>query len=442
MMLLLAIAIVVYPLLRVRESSRIAYKDSNLSIHADKLKELELDLEEGRIELEHYKTARNELDRELLTDVPEESVENASEHYTNQARRQPALAILITVFIPLVSFLVYLELGMHAASTEEFMAQQQRPAATTQAAQMSVPEMAEKLLKHVQENGGGVQEWSMLGRSYKFMNRYEDASLAFAEALELDGTNAGLMLERAEVIALLNNRQFVPEARELVMKALTIEPDDANVLWFAGVAEYQAGNYRHAIDLLGRLAKTEAINDASVKQSVLSFISQAREKLVASGEMAADEKVPELDALLALESEETPVVAGVQAAAVESKAEKPAAGEGAVIMVQVDISEDVKQRFNGSADVFVYAKAKNGPRFPLAVKRMKLVQFPATVMLDDSMAMIEGMNLSAFGHVIVSARVTTSGSAIAQAGDYIGTTEVADVASTGKIKVTVSEAIN
>jgi hypothetical protein len=42
------------------------------------------------------------------------------------------------------------------------------------------------------------------------------------------------------------------------------------------------------------------------------------------------------------------------------------------------------------------------------------------------MAMVEGMNLSAFDQLVVSARLTKSGAAIAQSGDYIGSVSVED----------------
>jgi len=438
LMLLVAIAVLVYPLLRVRETDNLVYTESNLSIHDDKMNELAKDLEEGRIDDNNYKNAINELNRELLADVPEESAATASQHYTKKAVRQPLFAIIIAVFIPLLALLLYLDLGMHAASTDEFIAEMARPA---QSQKMSVPQMTEKLLARIKTNGGSAKDWTMLGRSYKFMQQYDESSRAFAEAIDLDPANAFLLLERAEVIALMNDRQFVPEARELVLKAQKMAPDDYNALWFAGVAEFQAGNYREAITHLARLSKTEAIKDDAVKQSIISYLLQSRKKLIATGEMAEDEPLAELDALLAVEPETETVASNAPAVANES-AGQVEQGAGAVLQVRVEISDDVKQKFNGSADVFVYAKAKNGPKFPLAVKRMKLVEFPATVTLDDSMAMIAGMNMSAFGNVVVSARVTTSGSAISQAGDYIGSTEVADATATENVDVLVSERIN
>ena len=119
LMLLVAIIILVVPLLRVRSIKSIAYKDSNLHLHEEKLEELDADLAEDRIDQAQYKVARQELDRELLADVPAESASTASLHYSAQASRQPALALAITVFLPTLVLLVYLQLGMHADSEEQ-----------------------------------------------------------------------------------------------------------------------------------------------------------------------------------------------------------------------------------------------------------------------------------------------------------------------------------
>ncbi len=134
LMLLVAVVIMIYPLLRVRQSDTIAYKDSNLGLYDDKLAELEADLGEGRIEHEQYQLARQEIDRELLQDIPAESRETASLHYAAQVKRQPALALMISVFLPTVALLVYMKLGMHA-STQAQHAQMQQAAVQQQAAE-------------------------------------------------------------------------------------------------------------------------------------------------------------------------------------------------------------------------------------------------------------------------------------------------------------------
>ena len=409
LMLLLAIGLLVYPLLRMRENTSIAYKDSNLRINDEKIKELDVDLQEGRIDHDSYKLAREELDRELLIDIPLENQQTAAQHYTGSVKRHPALALMIAVFVPMMALLLYLELGMHSASEESFIAEQSQP--QSQEKEMpSVEEMTRTLEAKIEKEGGTVQEWTMLGRAQKYLGKNELAAKAFAVALEKDSGNAQLMLESAEMIALTNKQTFIPEARDLVLKAYALEPGNPNALWFAGVAEYQHGNYRQAIEHLTTLLPLAA-GEEDVMSSIISIVTKSREQLIAKGE-----EVPELSALLGIEAK--------AAAVVLPDDQTVMVASGTRLQVAVDISADVREKFTANDVIFVYAKAKQGPRMPLAAQRMTLAELPAEIILDDSMAMVEGMNLSAFEQLVVSARVTKSGSAIAQSGDYIGRIDV------------------
>ena len=132
LMLLVAVMIVIYPLLRVRRSTSIAYKDSNLGLYEDKVAELETDLGEGRIDHEQYQQARQEIDRELLQDVPTESRDTASLHYGLKFKRQPGLAVMISVFLPMLALLVYMKLGMHASTKPQFVQAMTQVQATAQ----------------------------------------------------------------------------------------------------------------------------------------------------------------------------------------------------------------------------------------------------------------------------------------------------------------------
>ena len=160
-----------------------------------------------------------------------------------------------------------------------------------------------------------------------------------------------------------------------------------------------------------------AEQDAEIDRSLRFYISQAREQLIAAGESVAS-----MDELL------PPVKA------------EPLANL-ASIKVKVDVSADARQNFTDADIVFVYAKALTGPKMPLAAQRLTLADLPATVVLDDSMAMMEGMNISAFKQVVVSARVTRTGAAIAQSGDYIGQVTVADVTSTDEVTVNIDSLV-
>ena len=110
----------------------------------------------------------------------------------------------------------------------------------------------------------------MLARAYKHLGQYVQSAEAYDQAIKKNPT-AELMIEYSEALALGNNQRFTPEARQLVMRALELEPNNVNVLWFAGVAEYQEGNYRKSIEHLSRLSE-DAKQYADINRTLRIYI--------------------------------------------------------------------------------------------------------------------------------------------------------------------------
>lgn len=100
----------------------------------------------------------------------------------------------------------------------------------------------------------------------------------------------------------------------------------------------------------------------------------------------------------------------------------PATSTNAIasIKVSVKLSPALAKHAAATDAVFIFARATQGPRMPLAIVRKQVKDLPVTVALDDNLSMMPQMKLSSFSEVIVGARVSKSGDAIAQPGDLEG----------------------
>jgi cytochrome c-type biogenesis protein CcmH len=88
-----------------------------------------------------------------------------------------------------------------------------------------------------------------------------------------------------------------------------------------------------------------------------------------------------------------------------------ATSAAAQIYGNVSLSPSAMELVRSSDTVFVFAKAVGGPGMPAAVLRRPASDLPLDFLLNDSQSMVDGVKLSDFDEVIVTARITRSGDA-------------------------------
>ena len=412
LMTIFALLFVIPPLLRKREQQLVDRNQLNTEVIKDQLAELRTDLENGKLDKEAYEAASRDLKRELLDDLDQDTM--AGDVSTRSGRWAAALLL---VLVPALALPLYQMLGtpqlIDRLASGTPATQQDR---TRHQGQMSLDTMVAKLAERMRTDPDNAEGWIMLGRSYAAMDRYQDAAEAYGKAYQLDDNNPRLMTDYADILATANKGVFTDQTGELLNKSLAINQQDVKTLWLAGHFNVQRGNYTEAIGYWQRAALLIPKDDENA--IVLARqIEQAQNKLVASGGVAVAAK---------------PVVT-----------DTPSSNNsgGSQITVQVTLDPGLMAQASGEDTVFIFARAVQGPKMPLAIVRKQVKDLPLTVTLNDSMAMTPAMVLSNFSEVTVGARVSRSGQAMPASGDLQGMMSPVATGNDSNVKVVINQTV-
>lgn len=375
---LLVLALLCWPLLRRRSGDGASRRAINTAIYRDQLADLERDLASGALSQADYAGAREEIERRVLEDVAADTAPTDT-----APRRLPRTALALAVTLPLAAALLYVVLGTPAALNP---AARQGP----QASAAEIEKMVATLAARLEKDPGNLEGWAMLGRSYLVTGRLAEAAKAFDKAGPAMEASTELMLQVAELSAELNEGRIEGRGRELLQRVLKAEPQNPQALVLAGTDAFFRQQYadavRHWEAVLAQLPPGSP--DA---QNLTAGIEKARS------------------------------LQGEAPAGARARAEaKPQAAAGKTVSGRVTLAPALAGKASPDDVVFIFARAAEGPRMPLAVVRTRVADLPQDFTLDDSMALSPEFKLSSAGTLRIEARVSKSGDATARPGDLRG----------------------
>jgi cytochrome c-type biogenesis protein CcmH len=393
-----AVLSLVLPLLRPARKAVDSRREANVSIYRDQFSELERDLESGTLSSSQYTQARAELEQRLLDDV-----EGTAQPKTDASRSARLAALAVAVAVPVCAGLLYLYLG----NPEGLTAPKHTALDASSVTVDQFQDMTDQLAARMEKKPDDALGWMMLGRAYKALERYPDAVKALQRAEKLEPRNPEILVEYAEALALDNGRNLEGEPSRLLERSLQIDPDNEKALTLAGTAAFARNDYATAVRHWQRLvAKLPA--DSELGRALSSGIAEAKAR-------AAGKAVGEGSAQRAFDASKT--VSGM-----------------------VRLSPSFTAQASPEDTVFVFARAAEGPKMPLAVLKKQVKDLPLSFKLDDSMAMTPGLELSSFPRVIVGARISKSGSATPKAGDLEGQSQAVEPGASS-VLVTIDSAV-
>jgi cytochrome c-type biogenesis protein CcmH len=390
-----ALLFVVPPLVRRTAQPGVSRDAVNTAVYRDQLRELEADLRAGTLAPDQHDRARREIEARLAADL------GTSEAQVKSPVSARGAALALGVAVPICALAVYLTVGSPRALAPQPEAGESPHGMSAQQFETLVGRLAVRL----KDNPEDAEGWMMLGRSYAVMGRFGDSSEAYANAVARVPNDAQLLADYADSLAMSQGRTLQGEPEKLLERALAVDPNNVKALVLAGTAAFDRNDRAGAIRYWER-ALSILPGESDMAQRVRASIAEA-------GGSAGKTQVAR--------PAQAQGIAEAGGSVGKMQVARPAQAQGsASISGVVKLDPKLAGKVAPDDTVFIFARAAEGPRMPLAILRKQGRDLPVQFTLDDSMAMAPQMKLSAFPRVVVGARVSKTANATASPGDLQG----------------------
>lgn len=380
---LIAVAFVFWPLIQSRKAQVVETEadrtTQNIEIFRERLEELEKEKNSGTLTEENFQELKVELEKNLLIDA---EVNRRQAPVLKVGQSQLITITLIALLVPTTSFGLYAYLGRadDVAARMAMDAWQQAPMS-----ELSVDEAIAQLEDELARRPQNAEGWYLLATTRMNMNQFSAAVSAFEESLkhlpEETPEYPMVMGQLAQAMFFAADGQMTEAVLQQVEATLAKDPDELTALGLVGIAAFEIGEYQTAITYWERALRSA---DGQSAMSLQTGIERARQALQAQG-------------------------------GEELSAEIPATGTG--VRIDLDVDSSIMTEIRGDQFVFIFARAP-GERMPITVERIRVADLPTQVFLSGSSSMVEGISLNDFENVDIVARISVSGMAEEQPGDF------------------------
>ncbi len=397
---------------------------ANVAVYREQLTELAAEFEIGRMTEHEFEVAREELAQRLVEDSQAQTQSlahmggydakskeafdpNDSAVFASQRKQTPWIRWTVpalAVLIPVLSIALYSVVGTPTAL--DYVETTAGPADEAFTPE-KLAQMADELTKRLAQEPNNADGWVMLARVERSLSHFESAEKALTKSLSLS-QNDDVEIERAEVLAQINHGSFKGEPWSIIARVLKANPDQGNALLLAGSAAFSEEHYSEALKYWQHVQKFVPPNSPD-NAALTDAIAKAQERL------------------------------GVKPLA--QSASKGMDAAKSQLIGRVEISPTLATKIHPGDTVFIYAVPVSGSRMPLAMIKTTVAHMPYDFVLDDTNAMNPASNLSSVSEVMIKARISASGNAMPQAGDY-GVTKGPVKVGTQNLRLTIVDALN
>ena len=384
-MITFLITLVVLPILWQRAARRKS-QATNIALIRQRLSELSDEADQGLITEHDQRQASDELKLALV------------DEHTTEERRNTNLRYSLALFVACGAIAIGLYVYSNVNQLTGLQRQQEAVAALPalsekltngNAAEFStddVQKLAIAIRQRLRESPDDAQGWMFLGRLNMSLGKQAEALNALEKAFSIS-QDPQVATSYVQALLATEERTRIAQAQTVLSTLMETSPENTNYALMMAVASAQ----------LGDLSKTERA------------FSRVRDLLPADNPLRQD----------------------LQSRIAQMKGtdeDRAAVGEGNATEVELTISlgDNVSsQALPSQGYLVVFAQsATSENRMPAAVVKLALSEFPVTVILSDSDAMVAGYSLGTLSEARLIARISADEDVTAEAGDWQGSIQI------------------
>ena len=372
-LLVLASIFLIYPFVKAEHSAEGEVLQANIQIFRDQQYQLDAQLEQKQISQAQYQQLLAEAKQLLLSNTGEQTTEKP---VSSERRQAKGLLPVLIILVPCFCFAVYSSIGASADQRILQLIQQASVSSDiTKAAELQT-ELYTAVEKRAQQRPDNIYYWILLAKRAIQQNDLAGAKYNYAQAIKLSPDDGYLLGQYAEILFMLANSQFTDEVLIALDKAFAINSSNPTVLGLKGIQSFESQQWQLAITYWQE-ARRQMDQNSATANALKAGIARAQKRL------------------------------GIQP-------------DQSLVSPQVEIAVSIDQSiaFNPEQSVFVALVATSGTPMPLAARKLRAGDLPITITLSNADAVMAGYNLSSASEVKAVARLSQSGSATPQTGDW------------------------
>jgi cytochrome c-type biogenesis protein CcmH len=343
-------------------------EQANIDVFRDQQAQYQQQFEGGEISAEQQALMLAEAEQLLLSNT-------ASVRQQQDTRQGLWLLPILIIVMSLASIFIYRSLGSAVdQQITESLAEQQS---------QWTPELIATIGERAKQRPNNVYYWTILAEEAMGRGDMVAAEGYFAEAIRVQPNESYLLGQYAQALFFVEENRFSATVIAAVDRAFAVDSSNQTVLGLKGIQAFQEADYRRAITYWQGAAS--GLNPAS-------------------------------DSWLALQN-------GIQQAQ-QLAGEAPSESDDFRLMINLSIDPSIQ--YSPHQLVFVAIIEADGPPMPVAARKLAASQLPLALELSDRDVLMAGRSLADAGKIKVVARLSSSGSATPQEGDWQVVSDIID----------------